>query len=417
MIITTISELRFHSPAHALDNIDGLTGFIDNSEHDFLEDKLGTPLYDSLCQWYDKNSDIMSHVNAPYYADTDAYNISPYNRLCLMAQRCVAFDALGRAAGMQGVSVNNAGINQMSAEDYKPADREAISTYRQTCVKEAHAALNQLLRTLEQWCRETATVQAAEGSDDATVSDGLSAEGSDTATVFGGLPVEETTELREIVTLWQQSRYYYLAAHMLIPSATVMQDYLDIYESREKFIQLLPDLRFIQEEIIADSISEGVLQYLIAYAVTGTMPVVSEEAEQQAARTILGEGATDQQVADLVAQYVPAEDFVKKALHRLRKVVVAHLICRTTVIKYSKEQKVQAHDDGVRMLQNAVVLLTNGQHSLPLSVVSLAPFFAAPVATASDGGSTATAAPADGCRCVSGGHAEDNAACWTPPLL
>ena len=50
MIITTIQELRLASPAHALDSIDGLVGFIDNSEHDFLEEKLGTPLYDSLCQ-------------------------------------------------------------------------------------------------------------------------------------------------------------------------------------------------------------------------------------------------------------------------------------------------------------------------------------------------------------------------------
>ena len=44
MIITTIQELRLASPAHALDSIDGLVGFIDNSEHDFLEDKLGTHL-------------------------------------------------------------------------------------------------------------------------------------------------------------------------------------------------------------------------------------------------------------------------------------------------------------------------------------------------------------------------------------
>ena len=41
MIITTIEELRLASPAHAIDSIDGLVGFIDNSEHDFLEDIVG----------------------------------------------------------------------------------------------------------------------------------------------------------------------------------------------------------------------------------------------------------------------------------------------------------------------------------------------------------------------------------------
>ena len=56
MLITSIQELRLASPAHALDSLDGLVGFIDNSEHDFLEDKLGTPLYEALCKWYDESA-------------------------------------------------------------------------------------------------------------------------------------------------------------------------------------------------------------------------------------------------------------------------------------------------------------------------------------------------------------------------
>lgn len=86
MIITSIQELRLASPAHALDSIDGLVGFIDNSEHDFLEDKLGTPLYDALCQWYDQNPAVRSSVSD--------YQTGYWNRLLLLAQRCVAFDAL-----------------------------------------------------------------------------------------------------------------------------------------------------------------------------------------------------------------------------------------------------------------------------------------------------------------------------------
>lgn len=37
--------------------------------------------------------------------------------------------------------------------------------------------------------------------------------------------------------------------------------------------------------------------------------------------------------------------------------MVALLISRTKVLKYDKEQKVQAHDDGVRMLQNVTEYL------------------------------------------------------------
>ena len=316
MLITNIQELRLASPAHALDSIDGLVGFIDNSEHDFLEDKLGTPLYDALCQWYDQNRTVRSSV-----AD---YQTGYWNRLLLLAQRCVAFDALGRAIGMQAISVNNAGINVSVADDYPKADDKAMQTYRDTCTKEAHAALNQLLRQLEQWCKEQPHPQP--------LSEG---EGS------------EDSERSEIVALWRQSRYYYLAAALLIPSCEVLQSYLNIYDSREKFIQLLPDLRFIQEEIIANSIGEDLLKVVIDFARDGKLPADNSESE--------GTAAANSQLSTLNSQLT--EPTLTRLVHRLRKVMVALLVSRTKVLKYDKEQKVQAHDDGVRMLQNVTEYL------------------------------------------------------------
>lgn len=275
MILTTIEELRFHSPAHAFDSIDGLTGFIDNSEHDFLEDKLGTPLYQKLQQWYDQNQNSMSLVSAP---TVGADELSAYNRLCLLSQRCVAFDALGRAIGMQVVSVNNSGVNQMVTDDYQKPSEKNIETYRQTCYQEAHAALNQLLRQLEVWCKA------------------------------GG----ENTECQEIVELWKQSRYYYTAAQLLLPSCVVLQQYLNIYDSREKFIQLLPDLDFIQEEILAPAIGEEFMDYLVSY--TGT------------------------------------DKLLLRITHKLRKTMACMLEGRTSVLKVTKERKIAAHDEGVRLL-------------------------------------------------------------------
>ena len=275
MILTTIEELRFHSPAHAFDSIDGLTGFIDNSEHDFLEDKLGTPLYQKLQQWYDQNQNSMSLVSAP---TVDADELSAYNRLCLLSQRCVAFDALGRAIGMQVVSVNNSGVNQMVTDDYQKPSEKNIETYRQTCYQEAHAALNQLLRQLEVWCKD-------EG---------------------------ENNERQEIVELWKQSRYYYTAAQLLLPSCVVLQQYLNIYDSREKFIQLLPDLDFIQEEILAPAIGEEFMDYLVSY--TGT------------------------------------DKLLLRITHKLRKTMACMLEGRTSVLKVTKERKIAAHDEGVRLL-------------------------------------------------------------------
>lgn len=363
MIITTIQELRLASPAHALDSIDGLVGFIDNSEHDFLEDKLGTPLYDALCKWYDENPSTRTSVSD--------YQTGYWNRLLLLAQRCVAFDALGRAIGMQAISVNNAGINVSIADDYPAPDKngKTIDLYRDTCTKEAHAALNQLLRQLEQWCKEQGTATADDTSS-------ISPQTSD---------IEERSE---IVTLWKQSRYYYLAAALLIPSCEVLQSYLNIYDSREKFIQLLPDLRFIQEEIIANSIGEDLLKVVIDFARDGKLPEPPAEGDDKPQTSSVFPLPSSLDEPSLV-----------RLVHRLRKVMVALLVGRTSVLKYAKEQKVQAHDDGVRMLANVTEYLK-----------SLVPPEPAPAP-----------APESGCCCHQPSdispQTSDSAALWTAPLL
>jgi hypothetical protein len=338
MIITSIEELRLASPAHALDSIDGMVGFIDNSEHDFLEDKLGTPLYEALCKWYDENQVTRSTV-----AD---YQTGYWNRLLLMAQRVVAFDALGRAIGMQAISVNNAGINQMVADDYPAPDKngKTIDLYRDTCNKEAHAALNQMLRQLEQWCKED----------------------------------NEEEERQTIVTDWKKSRYYYLVAALLIPSCETLQSYLNIYDSREKFIQMLPDLQFIQEEIIGNSIGEDLLKAVIDFARDGKLPEGEDPIEGIPVSSL-------------------TEPTLSRLLHRLRKVMVALLVGRTSVLKYTKEQKIQAHDDGVRMLQNVTEYLK-----------SLVPVEPEPA--------PATDKTAKECGCPCQGS-QAGAAMWTPPLL
>ena len=361
MIITTIDELRLHSPAHALDTLDGLTGFIDNSEHDFLLEKLGEPLYQKLCDWYDDNQGVMSRVAQGAAGEND---LPPFNHLCLMAQRVVAFDALGRAIGMQIVSVHNSGVNQMTAEDYDKPSKDSIDTYRTTCVTEAHAALNRLLRQLEQWAKKP---DPAEGEGD-----------------------DYDKERKEIINLWKQSSYYYLAAGLLIPSCEVMMRYLNIYDSREKFIQLLPDMQFIQEEVIAPAIGEELLQNLVTYARDGKLPENAPEG---------------------------TETLYQQTVHKLRRILVALLVGRTSVLKYSKEQKIQAHDDGVRLLTNLTDFLKRNK------LINEDP--SAPSTGSEESGSGQDENPSAGsgqdgnkkehrhCHC----HERAEPACWTPPLF
>ena len=299
MIITTTEELRLCFPAHAYDIIDSLVGVIDNSEHDFLQDKLGTPLYNALCDWYDENPIDRSSVNARYVSGESRQDIGYYNKLLLMCQRVVGFDAVGRAASTNIISINNAGLNVSTSDDYGKVDLAAVEAFKSSCNKEAHASVNLLLQALEEWTKQV-----------------------NSATVPAGSPAGDIDpELKSITDLWKQSRYFYMSTASLIPTAQCLQDYVNIYDSREKFIQMLPDILFVQEENIANAIGEEFLLWLIQQSLT------------------VPEGSPS---------------VIKDIIHRLRKTIAALLGERTQVIKFTKEQRQQAHDDSVRLMQRAI---------------------------------------------------------------
>ena len=310
MIITTIEELRRCLPSHAIDHIEAFKGYIDNSEHEFLLQPLGQPLYDRLCDWYDENHET--------YSEVEDRETGYWNRLLLTAQRCVAFDAMSRAIDQQAISINGAGINFASADDYKPADRDAINAAKLSYQKEAHSALNRLLYTLEQW--------TCQGSDTNVASQSDASSGSD--------PSDERTE---IVTLWRQSRYFYLVAQLLIPSAVVLQEYWPYFDSREKYIQMLPDLHYIQEEQIAPAIGEDFCDYLVGMQVKGGTR--RDLTAATAAQPKTAEGDT-----------LPAT--TRRLLHKLRKIEATLLEGRTKVIKVEKDRRIAARDEGMRLLSD-----------------------------------------------------------------
>ena len=358
MLITNIDELRLIYPNHALDSIDGMIGFIDNSEHGFLEDKLGTPLYEALCKWYDENPPNTRRSNV-------TTQTGYWNRLLLMAQRCVGFDALGRSAGMQVASVNNSGINMSIAGDYPHADEKAVETYRKTAFSEAMKSCDLMLAELEKWT----TALTKEEQPDA--------------------------DMGQIVELWRKSRYFYLAASMLIPSAVVLQQYIDFSESREKFIRMLPDLRFIQEEVLANAIGEEYLSHLIDVSLA--------------------------QAGD--AQPITAKSPLElRIIHQLRRVMVAWLGSRTSVLKYTKEEKIMFHDDGVRKMQDVSQFIRQHQSDL-LELYSdkteaLEALKASPLYEESKQESEDAVPDARKPCCKSIKEEQDSsAACWTPPLL
>lgn len=294
MIISTTKELRLHNPSNAVDEVNLLQGILDNSEKDFLREKLGGPLYTRLCDYYDSilPDDFFLAVTG------GSYQQDPFAVLLLYAQRVVVNDALMRYVYQQAVSVNGAGVNMAGGDDYSSASDKMIDKAVQGYKKEAFSSLNALLVMLEEWAKET------NGSED----------DADDA---------HQQSIREIVELWRQSKYYYLHSELLIPTCTVLQRYLDIYENRDKFIRLLPDLLFIQEEYIED---------------------------------IVG--------ADMIKQLLSADEH-DRLLKKVRRLMVAYLEERTTVLNIDKTRRMQAHNEGVALKSSILSILSESKKDEP----------------------------------------------------
>ena len=247
MLLTTAGELRLYIPSHQIASLDAYQGFIDNSEHDFLMEKIGKPLYQALVERYEDLHDKESILPG-------GNPLTPWQQLIHLCQRPVAFDMLYRAADVSAVSVNESGLNVTSTDGYESADHDIIDRYKKRLYKEAHQAIDRLLVTLEEWAESLASLKE-DGNFDA-----------------------DESELEEIIGLWKKSRYFYLAEGLFINTARKLNEFIDIYESREKFIQLLPDLRYCQEFVLRPEMGDELTDNLMQKMQQGELSAVEQKA-------------------------------------------------------------------------------------------------------------------------------------------
>lgn len=313
MILSTPDELRLYLSTHVIDDIDNVRGAIDNSEHDFLRERIGAPLLKAVQQHY-----ADTFIGEDGEPDDEAIqtlliagNRTPWNELIALCQRCIVFDAFARMANIQAVSVNNAGINVVDTKGYDNANDKTIAAYKNQMQREAHAAVNRLLIQLEEWQKAAAESETelttllddAEESE-AEETEGTEAEGTgSTDTPSATVPDESSsgnTEVSEaeaeaetpaqqissIIALWQQSAYYYYVDGLLFNTASEFNLYVDIYDSREKFIQLLPDIRYCQETHIEEEIGEDLLADLIAKHKSGALNAVEDKLYRKLQRVL-----------------------------------------------------------------------------------------------------------------------------------
>lgn len=324
MILFTNQELRLHLPSNAVDEVANLQGMLDNSEKDFLKPRLGASLYDRLCKQY-------ASIDPSVFCDavTDGtYTNDPWSELLIYAQRMIVNDAMAQNIEKQALSVNGSGINVASSNDYAVATDKQIAQGKESYRQSAMTSLNNLLSLLEGWAKEVNTPMPIEavvdGAEESTPSDGSnqgsSSEGTDEGTDSGKDDTSETEAkkhkaIEEIVTLWQESKYYYYHRDLLFPTCESLQPYLDIYGNRDKFVRLIPDMLFIQSEYLEEAFGE-----------------------------------------DFIPRLLNADEN-DKMLKKARQLVAAYLKERTSVINFDKLTRSTAHNDAITVRESIHRLL------------------------------------------------------------
>lgn len=356
MLISTLSELRLHLPSNAIDRIENIQGNLADSERSLLTDKLGLPLHNRLVEYY---RSIDPEIFAQHVID-GTYTSNPWEELLFLAQSVIVKDAMCAYVRQNSISINGAGVNVMSSSDYAPADDKRLAESVQSFKANAYKSLNNLLKLLEEWAKAVNTPAAladdtqaspselpladdtqASPSDspladdtqasplDSPLANDTQASPSDSS--LTDVPAGESTEvptalfepaLPVIVSLWCMSRYYYLDATLLIPTCTVLQAFLDIEDYRDRFIRLLPDIRFIQRHYIEKTFGEAFVEEMR----------LADESDP--------------------------------LLFDVRSLIVAHLKVRTTVLDFDKATKAQAHNETVS-LRDSILAAIAKRNAVP----------------------------------------------------
>lgn len=254
MILYTPEELRLHLPNHAYDDITSMFGAFRRSEADVLKEKIGAPLYAEMVKHYNA---VDESERVPWLLQINGQDA--WAELTYLCQQVVVFDAFMRQADINAISVNQSGINVVSAENYDAASKDGIANYKKQLNKEVHAAVNRLLVWLEEGAQILNDLKDSKDSNDII-------DESDMNESDGG----DSEAMSTIITLWQSSKYFYLIADLFIHTATVFNRYVDIYDSREKFINLLPDLRYCQANYIENELGDTLTADLLKKSMEST---------------------------------------------------------------------------------------------------------------------------------------------------
>lgn len=317
MILTQTEEIVAYLPTSKWKDADALLPCIEEEEQNTLVPLLGEPLYEHLCLRYDA---LMAEYQG---VTTDKFPLDRVDdevRLLRICQKIVLYLSLANNSGLIAVSFNaGGGLNRVSSEYYDAADKESINRFERDAWKKAHRNIDSLLTLLERDARKPESL-------------------------FAGL--------------WKQSRYFYLQSQLLLTTAMQMQDYLDIKGSRERYIELVPDMKYCQSVYLTPQVGEELMKAFVRTATEAdVIPTVADET--------LTEGERLARNAEIKADWTEALDRLRAAL------------ANYTEHRNVKMRRPDSLSEGDMCIARAVQYISEHQDSF-MPYVATSPFYKEP---------------------------------------
>lgn len=231
MLVTTPEEIKAYLPTSVHEVSDSFLVMMDDTEETYLVPILGRKLYKEIVSKYKSFMIENGSILPPQLSDEKVTLEVQLMRLCQMP---VVYFTLANTTGLLSVSLNDGGgYNRVETEGYEAADDKAINRFERDAYFKARRGIDRLLIFLEEDARS-------------------------------GSPV--------FATLWKESTYFYKQGDLLFTTAVEFDRFLSIGQSREKFITLLPDIRYCQDNYLVPEIGEKLIMAFVGMA-TGEIEI------------------------------------------------------------------------------------------------------------------------------------------------
>lgn len=248
MIISTVTELDHLLPPNVSSRTERLFALIEQTERSQLIPVLGDELYNQVEQAYQE-------IVSGHAVDADEHPIAgpedlcpsiqprqltPMQQLIRLLQVPLVYLTLSNNAALLSVSLNDSGLNMVSAEGYDSVRKEDREAFSRDCYMNAHKGMEQVLLFLERDAQSSSPV---------------------------------------FLKHWMHATGFFLHNGLLLRTASEFSRYVNINDSRETFIKLLPDIHNMQQNRLRPELGDLLMNAFVQFSAFGPQPRPSHQEE------------------------------------------------------------------------------------------------------------------------------------------